>query len=177
MIQGDINDSSVFKQLVAQSIEHEVEIVMATPPCQGMSTAGPQDKDDDRNKLILPVLQFIERVQPKYVFLENVPLFLNTSIEIDNRKVLIPHLIEETLGNHYHIEIGIIDTKDYGVPQTRERAIILLTRQDIKHTWTLPISEATVITMRDAIGNLPIVDPFIRDISHAELLEFFPQFS
>lgn len=176
MICGDINDPGIYEKIVEKCTCQGVDILIATPPCQGMSTAGQQIKDDERNLLICPVLKMINEIKPKYVFFENVPLFLNTSISVSGRTILIPELISKELEEDYTIKQYIIDTKDYGVPQTRERAIFLITRNDIKEAWEMPKRESHQVTMRDAIGSLPIVDPFIKDVSEAELLEMFPKY-
>lgn len=177
MICGDITHKKVFDEIVKESEKTGVNIIMATPPCQGMSTAGQQEENDERNKLIIPVIEAVKEIRPQYVFLENVPMFLNTSIEVNGEQVLLPNLLEKELGSEYKISQDIIDTKDYSVPQTRERAIILMTRriEDIKE-WVLPKKDSQIVTMQDAIGNLPKLDPFINDVSEDELLEIFPHF-
>lgn len=176
MICGDITDKSVFEQIVKESIEKNVEIIMATPPCQGMSTAGQQDENDARNLLICQVIACVKAISPKYVFIENVPLFYQTVIEINNSRILIPDYIEKELGDLYFTQKYIIDTKDYSVPQTRERAITLLTRKDQSIIWQLPNKDEKIVTMEDAIGNLPSIDPFVTDISREELMILFPHY-
>ena len=138
MICGDITDKSIEDKIIKESKEKNVDLVMATPPCQGMSTAGYQKENDDRNRLICQVIDIVNKVEPKYVFIENVALFYNTAIIFNDEKILIPDLIHKELGNQYIINKYTINTKDYSVPQTRERAIMLLTRKDIKTIWTLP---------------------------------------
>ena len=176
MICGDITKDSIFEQIVDESIKNEVEIIMATPPCQGMSTAGQQAENDERNLLICQVINAVLRINPKYVFIENVPLFYQTKILVDGQSVLIPDLIGNKLGDKYVINKYVIDTKDYSVPQTRERAIILMTRKDISKTWELPPKDDCVVTMKDAIGNIPIIDPYVDDVSEQELLQMFPHY-
>ena len=176
MICGDITDKKLFSKIIEESIAKDVNVIMATPPCQGMSTAGQQDEDDERNKLICPVVESIKIIKPKYVFIENVPLFYQTEILVDGRRILIPDLIKSKLEKEYHINRYVIDTKDYSVPQTRERAIMLLTRKDIKKVWVLPEKDKNIVTMKEAIGNLPRIDPFITDVSEEELLSIFPHF-
>ena len=173
---GDITDKSVQDYLIARSKDLNVNLIMATPPCQGMSTAGKQEEGDIRNNLIVPTVRIIKEVSPKYVFIENVPMFLLTEIEINGVKILIPDYLKKELSNKYEFHICKIDTKNYGVPQTRERAIILLTRKDVAHKWTMPPKESYIVTLQDAIGHLPQLDPFVKDISHKELLEMFPQY-
>ena len=177
MICGDITQQQVFDKIVEESLNNNVDIIMATPPCQGMSTVGQQVENDERNKLICPVVDVIKKIKPRYVFLENVPLFLNTSIEIDGAKILISNYIKNELEANYKINMYIIDTKDYSVPQTRERAIILMTRLGNENKeWILPEKDSGIVTMYDAIGHLPTIDPFVKDISEDELLEMFPHF-
>ena len=175
MICGDITMNHVFDKVIRESKKCDVEIIMATPPCQGMSPAGKQKEDDERNKLICPVIKAVKEIKPKYVFLENVPMFLNTEIEVNGLKVLIPDLIRKELGNEYIIRHYIIDTKDYSVPQTRERTIFLLTKKGSME-WLIPKRDEKVVTMRDAIGHLPMLDPFVKDVDEKELLEMFPKF-
>ena len=175
MICGDITNEDIFESIVKASIKAEVDVVMATPPCQGMSTAGQQREDDFRNTLICPVIDIVKLISPKYVFIENVPLFLNTYIEIENNKILIKDYLEQSLGNEYIINKYVIDTKDYSVPQSRERAIILLTKKGNKE-WTLPDKDKKMVTLRDAIGHLPPLDPFVKDVDEKELLSMFPHY-
>lgn len=176
MISGDITEKKTFDSIVSAAKQEKVDCIMATPPCQGMSNAGPMEEGDERNKLILPVIEAIKEISPNYVFIENVPNFFNTSIVIDGKEVLIPDLISDSLGDNYEIHRYTINTQDYSVPQVRERAIMLLTRKGINKTWTLPEPDKKIITMRDAIGDLPSVDPFIKDISDEERLELFPDY-
>jgi DNA (cytosine-5)-methyltransferase 1 len=177
MICGDITHKTVFDEIVEESIKNRVNIIMATPPCQGMSTAGQLDENDERNELIIPVIDAIKLIKPQYVFLENVPMFLSTAINVNGEKVLIPDLLKKELEPEYKISQYIIDTKDYSVPQTRERAIFLMThRTDNLKEWVLPEKDEQIVTMQDAIGHLPKLDPYINDVSEEELLEIFPHF-
>jgi DNA (cytosine-5)-methyltransferase 1 len=103
MICGDITQKEIFDTIIFESKKCEVDIVMATPPCQGMSTAGQQNEDDIRNSLICPVVDLIKKIKPRYVFIENVPLFYSTKIEIDGELVLIPDYLERELSENYII--------------------------------------------------------------------------
>lgn len=176
MICGDISNRDIFEKIVDACIKKEVDIVMATPPCQGMSTAGQQDADDERNSLIIPVIEIVNRVSPKYVFIENVPMFYNTEIEYKKNKILIPELIKKKLGKIYNINQYVLNTKDYSVPQTRERAIMLLSKKTEAKEWVLPEKDTRIVTMFDAIGDLPPLDPYIKDATEEERNEIFPLF-
>nr|DAT87970.1 MAG TPA: Cytosine specific methyltransferase [Caudoviricetes sp.] len=174
MIVGDITDEKVFSIFVESASKKGVDVLMATPPCQGMSTAGKKNENDERNLLILPVISAVQSIKPRFVFIENVPSFLSTSIFIDNQNIKIIDLLKSKLSDNYNIEVNSIDVSDYGVPQTRERAIILLTRKDCNFIWKLPKKEKNKVTMHDAIGHLPIVDPYVKDLSSEERKIMFP---
>lgn len=176
MICGDITEKITFDKIVQESLDRGVDILMATPPCQGMSTVGQKVADDERNRLVCQVIEAVKEINPKYVLIENVPMFFNTAIKVGEEKILIPELLESKLGTDYIIHKSVIDTKDYSVPQTRERAIVLMTRRDQKIEWIVPEKDAEIITMRDVIGDLPKIDPFITDVDEKELLEIFPHF-
>lgn len=176
MIAGDITNDVVFSQIIKAAREEMVDCIMATPPCQGMSTAGQLDENDERNRLVIPVIKAIHILKPNYIFIENVPNFFNTSIQVNDKNILIPDYINDELGNEYEIHKYIINTKDYSVPQVRERAIFLITKKGLDNIWLLPNPDKKVITMRDAIGNIPSIDPFIKDISKEEREAMFPEY-
>lgn len=176
MVVGDITNKDIFGKVIQSAQEAGVNCIMATPPCQGMSTAGQLDADDERNRLVIPVIEAIHLLKPNYVFIENVPNFFNTTIRIGNVDILIPDYISRELENEYIIHKYIINTKDYSVPQVRERAIILMSKKGLNNIWTLPQPDKKVITMADAIGDLPSVDPYIKDISAEEFYEIFPEY-
>lgn len=176
VIFGDFSSENIFNKLVIDCKKESVDIVIATPPCQGMSTVGQQIKGDERNDLIVPTVHFINKILPKYAFIENVPQFLNTYIEFKGKDIIIRDFIHTQLNSKYNIEFNIVDSKNYSVPQTRERAIILLTRKDQENKWTIPPKHPKIITLKEVIGDLPSIDPFIKDIAENEMLEIFPKF-
>jgi len=176
MIEGDITDNNIKKEIVALSKSKSVDLILATPPCQGMSTAGKMDKWDVRNTLVCHAVEIIKEIRPKYVFLENVPQQLTTKIMFNNKIMYIPEFIEEELHTDYIFnENYVIEASEYNVPQYRERAIMLLVRKDIGKQWNFPPKTGTT-TLADAIGHLPSLDPEIYDIPYDELIKIFPDF-
>ncbi len=176
VVEGDFTDVDIFNKIKSKAIKEEVDFIMATPPCQGMSTAGRQDKNDKRNDLIIPTIKFIKELNTKYVLIENVPQFLKTTVIYKNNEINILELINKELGSNYTINSSIIDTKYYKVPQSRKRAIITMTRNDIKKEWKLPKKHGSLVTLENTIGNIPTIDPFIKDVTEKELLQIFPNF-
>lgn len=176
MICGDITEEKIQSDIIKASIDNNVDIIIATPPCQGMSTAGKKLNDDLRNNLIVYAINIIEKIMPKYVMLENVPSQLITKINVDAKKILIPEYLKKKLSRFYNFNVSTINTADYGVPQSRERAIFLLTRNDLDKNWGFPDKDEKVRTLYDAIGHLPSLDPLIYDISYEEHLGYFPNY-
>ena len=163
MICGDITDDTVRDVIINESIEKGVDFLIATPPCQGMSEAGLRLEFDPRNQLISYAIDAIKRIKPKFVMLENVPKQLTTKILFGNEVVLIPEYIKRELENEYRFnEQTLVMAKDYGVPQLRERNIFLLVRKDLPYIWEFPEKQPE-ITLREAIGNLPSLDPYLRE--------------
>lgn len=178
MICGDITDTLTFATILRRSFDANVDLVIATPPCQGMSTAGQQNENDERNQLILPTIAAIKILKPRYVFLENVPMFYQTEIPYKEGRILIPDLITQELGEYYSINFNILDTANFGVPQTRERAITLMSLREANvPVWTAPAPDNRQSTLEDAIGHLPPLDPFVKDVSEEELLRMFPHYN
>ena len=177
MVVGDITDDKIKNELINKAEKEKIDLIMATPPCQGMSTVGKKDKNDIRNILIKHAIDIIKEVKPDYVFLENVPEQLITKIKYNNKEILIPDYIKDELGNMYNFNKQyVINAADYGVPQMRERAIILLTKKSKNFIWEFPKKDKKVITLKEAIGDLPSLDPELYDLSHEEQLKIFPDY-
>ncbi len=172
MICGDITDDRVRDQIVKEALNRGVDFIIATPPCQGMSEAGLRLEFDPRNQLISYAIDVIQRVKPRFVLLENVPLQLKTKIRCGDEIVLIPEYIKRVLGAEYRFnKETLIMAKDHGVPQLRERNIFLLVRKDLNVLWEFPRKQPE-ITLRQAIGNLPSLDPNLREGKEFTLQKF-----
>lgn len=177
MIIGDITSKDIQDEIISKSLTNNVDLLIATPPCQGMSTAGKKEEFDPRNTLICCAVEIIKRLKPKFVMLENVPEQLLTRVNVNNELLLIPDYLHKQLGDDYlFADEIVIDTSNYGIPQSRQRAIFLLTRKDIGFVWQMPSKSSKKVTMKEAIGDLPILDPYIRDIDYSDMLKLFPHF-
>lgn len=163
MICGDITDDNIRDEIIAEAISEGVDFVMATPPCQGMSEAGLRLEFDPRNQLIFYAVDVIKRIKPKYIFLENVPKQLTTKIRYNDEILLIPEYIQRELSPFYRFNTEtLVMAKDYGVPQLRERNIYMLVRLDLPYIWEFPKKQKE-ITLKEAIGDLPSLDPLLRE--------------
>lgn len=174
MICGDITDEAVYQQILQACRRERVDTIMATPPCQGMSTAGQKIKFDERNSLVMHAIRLIHDINPRYVIIENVPDFIITPIMYHGIETMLPDVVSQELQDNYDIDIHTIDTDDYGVPQTRDRMIILMTRHDVRRKWSLPPKDNHKVTMEEAIGDLPSIDPFVKDLNPEQFHVLFP---
>ena len=76
-ICGDIADPEVFEEIKKKAIENDCKFLIATPPCQGMSTLGKKEYEQDkRNYLVFYALDLIDAMDFDYILIENVPKFL-----------------------------------------------------------------------------------------------------
>lgn len=174
MIQGDITNDDIRNQIIKKSIENKVNFILATPPCQGMSEAGNRFEFDERNQLITYAVDVIKKVRPEFAVIENVPTILHTKIVVGGKVMLIPDYLKDVLSDYRFNNESLIRAMDHGIPQMRERNIYLLVRKDINVIWEFPAAEP-IVTLRDAIGNLPSLDPMLRE-GIDFTLEKFPDF-
>lgn len=168
MICGDIADENIFSKVMDRAKSENVKFLMATPPCQGMSTLGKkQYKSDERNSLIQYALHAINILNPDYVLVENVPKFLEllynedgSTYYSDSVKSEKPYHIVELLqylySDSYIVDSKVLNAMNYGVPQSRPRAIIKMYRKGLKWGW--PQEENHIVTLREAIGDLPSLE-------------------
>lgn len=166
MITGDITDETIFEQVMSEAEKENIQFLIATPPCQGMSCAGRKDPKDPRNFLIYYAVEAIKRLKPRFVIIENVTMQQHTQILYNDEYIFIPEYVEKELGEYYRFNKNrIVNTMDYGIPQSRQRYIYLLIKKNEAENilWEFPEKEKHIITMKEAIGDLPSLDPCIRE--------------
>lgn len=160
VITGDITNKKIFDQIIKEAKSENIEFIIASPPCQGLSVAGKNRNQiymasDKRNYLINYVFEVIDILEPKFVLIENVPMLLKFLLPYENKNESVLQIMHQKYNDKYHIEGQIVDSADYGVPQTRLRAIIKLYKKEF--TWPWPNKERK-ITVRESIGNLPSIE-------------------
>ena len=159
MIVGDIRDQKV-KDKFMSYIDADVRFLIATPPCQGISNLGKNRTVDDklkdpRNYLIFDVLNVIDSKDFDYIMIENVPGFLKVLLPYKKELKTIEEILKDKYSKKYTIEAKILNAKDYGVPQSRPRAIIIMYKKKLKWRWPRTQKE---ITLKEAIGDLPSLE-------------------
>lgn len=121
---GDIADLNAhideYKEMLS-----DITLVCGGPPCQGFSMANRQRiLDDPRNALYKQYLIFLKTVRPKFFIMENVKGMMNKIDEIKQN-------FTEYLGDEYQFDYALLRAQDYGVPQNRERFIMIGNRVGI----------------------------------------------
>lgn len=165
-INGDITSTDTHTRLFEEinmwkdneGLE-QVDVVFATPPCQGMSSANSFKKDEDkvRNSLVTQAIKLIMEICPKVFVLENVRAFMKTiCTDLDGTDRPIKDSIFGNLGEKYNIHYDVINFKDYGVPSSRPRTIVIGVSKEygISPESLFPIKQ-NEITLRESIGDLP----------------------
>lgn len=111
-----------------------LDVIVATPPCQGMSLANHKKNDTDaiRNNLVIESINQILFYKPKFFIIENVLRFLKT-VCTDNDGVAktIEEAIKNNLYNDYEIDSRVINFKNYGANSSRTRTLLIGKRRDI----------------------------------------------
>lgn len=93
-------------------------LLVACPPCQGFSTIGKKDVNDERNQLIFEYLRLIQELKPDFLLMENV-----SGITSKKNKQIFTRFLD-MIESNYLITYEVLNTADYGVPQTRKRLVL-----------------------------------------------------
>lgn len=157
MICGDITDETIYQSIIEEA--KEIDIIIATPPCQGMSIANAKrsDKNDPRNSLIKRVVQAINDLSPKYILIENVPEMAKTCILDNNGNALnILEYVAANISSDYVINHKVLNACNYKTAQNRKRIIVLISKKD--SVWHHPEPDNNLITVRNSISHLPSLE-------------------
>lgn len=168
-ISGDITkedtQEKILKQFLYWRKHHgvkDLDVVVATPPCQGMSVANHKKTDHvkelKRNSLVVESLKMVLRLSPRFFVFENVRSFLKTGcVDIDNQYKSIGEAINKDLAGRYNIYARVVNFKDYGNPSSRPRTLVVGVRKDLKDISPLSVfpDRQKEKTLREIIGHLP----------------------
>ena len=154
LIEGDITQREIkdkFINTVKEKLNGKnLTVLSGGFPCQGFSMSGNRIVEDKRNSLYKDMLEIIEELQPEFIVAENVKGLrsmlkgkVEDKIKADIRK----------LG--YVVNVTVLNSADYYVPQKRERVIFIANRIGKKNYHPAPLLESdSYITTKEAIGDL-----------------------
>jgi DNA (cytosine-5)-methyltransferase 1 len=186
-ISGDLTTKEVKDKVFAEldlwkkwySVS-DLDVLIATPPCQGMSVANHKKKDElKRNSLVVESIKLTKKIKPKFFIFENVRAFL-TSIctDIDGKDKPIKQAIDYNLSGEYNIHFQVLNFKDYGNPSSRTRTLVIGVRKDLKEITPLNVfpDQQPERTLRQVIGHLPALKK-MGEISKEDIYHNFRSYS
>ena len=146
-IHGDITDPTVKSKIVEESRKRNVNMVIGGPPCQGFSLKGKNlGLDDPRNFLFLEYVKIVKELKPEVFVIENVKNLINACDGF-----FIKQILAEFGKLGYILNYGVLNAANFGVPQHRERAIII---GSLSKSVALPMPSKPSTTVYDAISDL-----------------------
>lgn len=168
--------------------EEPLDIFMTSPPCQAFSLAGKRlGKADIKGILFFNSLDFIEKNKPKTFIFENVKGLL--SDDKTNKKALYGNTFQEWInylggksvnGNPtffpyedsvpYHIYFKVLNAKEYGIPQNRERIFIIGIRDDSENSFDFPKTIPLVKRLKDVLESFVDEKYFLSDEMVSKLI-------
>lgn len=159
---------------------NDLDVLIATPPCQGMSVANHKKKNElKRNSLVVESIKMVDEIRPKFFIFENVRAFL-TSIctDIDGTDKPIKEAIELNLSGKYNILYQVVNFKDYGNPSSRTRTLVIGVRKDFKEVTPYDVfpDKRPERTLRQVIGHLSPLK-IMGEISKNDIYHGFRKYS
>lgn len=158
----------------------DLDVLIATPPCQGMSVANHKKKDElRRNSLVVESISMTKSIKPKVFIFENVRAFLQSiCTDVDGNDTSIKQSIENNLSGDYNICYQILNFKEYGCPSSRTRTLVIGVRKDLKEITPLDLYPdlRPERTLREVIGHLPSLKT-MGEISNEDIYHNFRPYS
>lgn len=112
----------------------DVDVMIGGFPCQSFSTVNPtKDTNDARANLYKQIVRFLKEKQPKYFICENVKGLMTLQ-----KGAIITKILDEFRAMGYNVRYKLIKAVEYGIPQRRERVIIVGIRNDLDYTFEYP---------------------------------------
>ena len=154
-----------------------VDVVIATPPCQGMSVANLKKNNEiNRNSLVIESIKLIKEIKPNIFVFENVAAFLKTAcIDIDENVKSIDEAIKYNLNKDYIIMSRIINFKDYGSNSSRTRTLVIGVKKEFEeHISPIDLfpQREKEKTLKQVIGKLKPLKEF-GEIDSEDIYHFF----
>ena len=157
----DIRNSIVKKELYDSIADKHIHLIVGGFPCQGFSMSGNRVITDSRNSLYLEMLEIVKHIKPDFVVMENVEglrSMLNGKIEAK--------IINDYTEAGYNINVTVLNSADYGVPQIRKRVVFIGNRFGIKNYHPKPIfSPENYVTLGECIKKFMSI-PENKQVNH-----------
>lgn len=165
-ILGDITNKEVKNKLFEsvdnfkkEEQEKNVDVIIFTAPCQGMSVANHKKNDGTitKNSLVVEALEIVKKIKPRFFVSENVRAFMNTKCIDHNEEKKIKDAFNDWLSEDYNYESKVINFKNHGANSSRTRTLVIGVRKDLSSNIKveeLYPSEEPEKKLKEVIGHL-----------------------
>ncbi len=161
-VDWDLSDPAMVSQVAEIIRSNNIEILAGGPPCQPFSKAGrslirhqvrtgARDAHDSRRNLWQSFLEVVQLSRPQAVIMENVP-----DMALDREMFILRSMVLELETMGYGVEVRVVDTSKHGVPQFRQRLMLVAIARGRGFKWPSPVK--TPVSLDDAISDLPPVE-------------------
>jgi DNA (cytosine-5)-methyltransferase 1 len=161
-VNWDLSDDEVVENVARLVRMAGITLVAGGPPCQPFSKAGRsmirdlvrtgrRHRYDERRDMWESFLRVVALSGPEAVLMENVP-----DMALDRDMMILRTMVDELENLGYSVEERVVDTYRYGVPQFRQRLILVALRDGVSFHW--PEESPERVTVDNAIGDLPTVE-------------------
>ncbi len=154
VVCGDIG------KIDASEVPDDIDVMLGGFPCQGFSLSGPRKLDDKRNTLYRNYVRIVKAKMPKAFIGENVKGLLTMG-----GGQIIDAIIDDFSSCGYDVQYRLLNARNHGVPEDRQRVIIVGFRKDLGiDDFSYPAEQEHVVTLREALKDVPSPDE--TDVSH-----------
>lgn len=128
------------------------DVLIGGPPCQGFSVAGYMDMNDPRSELVFTYMKALRILKPRAFVLENVKALAT----LEKFRPIRERLLREARATGYDAELVVVRASDFGVPQARERMLIVGFQDQAASDFVghLETQREVAPKLRDAIAHL-----------------------
>ncbi len=177
-INDDLDKKEVIEDILKKLKKVQIDILIATPPCQGMSVANHKKKDElKRNSLIVNSIYLTKELKPNIFIFENVATFLNTiCTDLDGVNKPIKEAIRINLENDYLIYSKVINFKNYGSNSSRTRTLVIGVKKGLHFTpLDIFLEVKKEKTLKEVIGDLKSLN-IMGEIDENDIYHFFREY-
>ncbi len=151
-ICGDLTNEEIKTDIIQKAKQLGVRGILGGPPCQGFSLKGKKlGLQDERNFLFREYLKLVEAIEPDFIVMENVKALVNTA-----NGYFLTQIEQELRHLGLKPQIKVLNARDFGVPQNRERVFIIAMKNQNFDFFRLPESRA--VNVIDAISDLHFLE-------------------
>lgn len=156
-----IDDVLTDHEFELAKLNRKVDLIAGGPPCQGFSFAGRRNNADPRNKMFQRYVTFVKLIEPKFLVLENVPGMNIAHTRHGNKAARRGETYYDKLSRAlvelgYAVEPMILDAADFGVPQHRERLVVIGMRNDVAKSF--PAGCVSLFNKINSVGKAQLAE-------------------